>query len=195
MRGTEDVGSDLSRPGEAMLARRSIRTFAHEAVPPDTLRMVLGEGGAMVSRRQAAGAASLPVKLWLAVNVAGDGLPAGVYEVEPGRPARLRLRRAGCTREDTIECLLQKSLGAAPAAIFVTGDFAEATQRRGARGYRDLLLHAGAAAGRMLIAATAVGLASCPSGGLMEEGFRALAGTDGYRDCVLFAVVVGPHVR
>lgn len=182
---------ELDDFGELLRARRSTRTFADEPLAAPTLRSLVSLARGMVETRLRAGAATRGVRPWLALNVAAEGFEPGVYTLDAGRPDELRLVRDGCGRDETVLCLLQKSLGSAPALLFVTGDLRAALEERGPRGYRDLLLHAGATVARTLLAATSYGLAACPSGGIMEEGFRGLAGTDGYHECPLFAAALG----
>jgi hypothetical protein len=138
------------------------------------------------------------VRLWLAVSQGDAALAPGVYELaELADPLVARLvapltrREASCVREQVEHCILQRGLAAGPAAIFFTGDLARALTQRGPRGYRELLLMIGSQAARVLTTASALGIAACPSGGLLEDGFRALTHTDGYRDCLLFALGLG----
>jgi SagB-type dehydrogenase family enzyme len=175
--------------GALLRQRRSTRVFSGHAMPESALRSLVVLARDIVDVRCRSGAAA-EVQPWLVLNVASGALEPGVYRPRAGDPAELEQVR-GCRPEHTEECLAQRSLGSAPAVLFVTGDFGRALEERGPRGYRDLLMQAGSAIGRAHVAATAYGLAACPSGGVVEEGFRALAQTDGYRDCPLFALSLG----
>ena len=128
---------------------------------------------------------------WLALRVACGALERGIYQIDIEQPDELLLRVKGFDRDEMERCLVQKSLASAPAMIFITGDFGAALADRGARGYRELLLQAGAMVSRSLLVATVYGLGACVSAGLIEASLRSLADIDGYRDCPLVALTVG----
>jgi SagB-type dehydrogenase family enzyme len=172
--------------GPVLLRRRSQRAFSPRPLDAGLVRELGRLVAAVPAQRIAEGGVDLDLRAWLAVR--GGDLADGIYAV--GRDGDLALHRAGCTREAVSLCFLQKALAGAPVMVCITGDF-ERVVARGVRGYRELLVHAGAMAAEALVVATAHGLVGCPSGGLMEDGLRALAGFDGYRRCPLFLVAIG----
>lgn len=176
----------VSQLGRILLSRRSIRSYTAEPLPSAVLTALMALSAD--SQQGRSGSAAVQLRPFLALRLATAGLPAGIYGLAA---SGLVLRREGFTQDELLLCLTQKTLAAAPAVVFMVGDLASALARRGARGYRELLLQAGAAVGRLVQAATAYGVASCPSGGIMEQGLRTLAGMDGYKECPLFAVSLG----
>ena len=177
--------------GSVLLTRRSVRAYTMRPIPPAILQRFAALAADMCRKRIDSGGAIVKVRPWLAVRVPSGALAAGVHRIDVERPDELVLHLAGFRQDDMERCLVQKSLASAPAMIFITGDFGAALADRGSRGYRELLLQAGAAVGRSLLAAAAYGLGACASAGLMEASVRALANIDRYRECPLVALTVG----
>jgi SagB-type dehydrogenase family enzyme len=175
---------------ELILARRSVRQFAPRplslAVAQQVLDVTFGADDAL--RR--AGALPVRMTLWLALGAGGDGDEQGVYRWEP-REGRLLRVRDGVTQQDVLATMLQHALARAPGVIYITGDFEQAVNDHGARGYRELISRAGALAARATLASVALGLGACPWGGLSEDGWGRLLGIDRYSECPLFGVSLG----
>jgi SagB-type dehydrogenase family enzyme len=176
---------------EVLLTRRAVRSYADQSVPSDLLRELLREVMDVCRERATTGAAAPSIVPYMAVQVGSTELPTGFYTISPASPTQLIPVRQGATFADLHRCVLQSSLAAAPVVLFMVGDFEQATRERGARGYRELLMQAGAALGRAWLAATAYGLVGCASGGFMEAGLRSLLDLDGYRTCPLIALCLG----
>ncbi|HEU0015977.1 MAG TPA: nitroreductase family protein [Longimicrobium sp.] len=177
---------------EALLERRSVRSYTDDPIPAALLRELCALGSAAAARRVACGLPpSLSIHLVLAVAEGGSDLAPGVYHVRPGEPEILAPGRRGLTRDDLLACLLQSAHAAAPAVLFVAGDLGSALADRGARGLRELMVQAGAAVGEVWLAASASGLGACAAGGVIESGLRAMAGGDGYRSAPLLAIALG----
>ena len=176
--------------GATLLRRRSVRSYADVGVPERLLRCLAALMVSAGDARIGSGAANVRVRPWLALLRVSDHLQTGVYQIDVDRTVAFVWCRTA-DRAVLERCLVQQSLAAAPAMFLITGDVGAALDERGPRGYRELLVQAGALAGRTLVAATAYGLGACTSAGVMEDGCRDLTGVDGYRDCPLLAVVLG----
>jgi hypothetical protein len=113
-----------------------------------------------------------------------------VYRWEP-REGRLLRVRDSVAPQEVLATMLQHALARAPGVIYITGDFEQAVNDHGARGYRELISRAGALAARATLASVALGLGACPWGGLSEDGWGRLLGIDRYSDCPLFGVSLG----
>lgn len=174
----------------AVLRRRSIRSYRDQGIPPTTMKQICAQGIDIVRQRIDAGGPEHMIGIWVAISKPGDGLTQGFYTFQP-EDCELVLRREGCTQEELRQCFIQESSGASPAAIFITGNFEQALKDRGMRGYRELLSQGGLATGRILVSVTTLGLAACPMGGFIEEGFRRFAGNDGYQEGVIMAITLG----
>jgi len=181
----------LSTFGSVLLTRRSVRAYTMQPITPAILQRFTTLAVDICRKRIDSDGASVHVRPWLALRVPSGALGAGVYQIDVERPDDLVLRLGGFSRDDMERCLVQKSLSCAPAMIFITGDFGSALAERGSRGYRELLLQAGAVVSRSLLVATAHGLGACASAGLIEASFRPLANIDRYRDCPLVVLTAG----
>jgi SagB-type dehydrogenase family enzyme len=180
--------------GEVFLQRRSVRDYADAPVPTRWLQEMMVSAVDLGRRRLSAGAPDDVVRPWLAV-ARGDGdIAPGIYAVDLDRPALLVPVTAGLSHDALARCILQTGLARGAAALFFTGDLGDRLQARGPRGYRELLVSAGAQAARAILVAVSRGVAACPSGGILEDGFRELTRTDGYRTALLFSLALGMPV-
>ncbi len=174
----------------AVLRRRSIRSYKDQGIPLPTMKQICAQGVDIVRQRIDAGGPEHMIGIWVAISKPADGLTHGFYTFQP-EDCELVLRREGCIEEELRQCFIQESSGASPAAIFITGNFEQALKDRGMRGYRELLSQGGVATGRILVSITDLGLAACPMGGFIEEGFRRFVGNDGYHEGVIMAITLG----
>jgi len=162
----------------ALLTRRSQRTYAEQAVPRSTIQTL-----AIAARD-----AGAPLRQWWLVRLGSRELPPGIYEFDGDDLLR---RGAAPELDDLRRCLNQTGLAAAPAILFFTANLAAALRARGARGYRETLLQAGAACASVLLTAESLGVGACPTAGIVEYGFRRITGCDGYHDCPMIGVTLG----
>ena len=173
-----------------LVARRAAREFGLAPVAEGMPEQLAASAGDALDRRVAAGAPPCFVRPVLALAVATEALPAGVYEVDRG------LRRRGAFSPSlSEECSNQESLAAAPVTLFMVGDLRSALTARGTRGYAELAVHAGAAIGQAWLHATAVGLIGTAAGGVIAGGLRRAAGMDGFAECPVLALHLGPPVE
>ena len=73
----------------------------------------------------------------------------------------------------------------------ISGVFWRSRFKYGLRGYRFVLLEAGHAAQNLLLAATALGLASVPVGGFYDRELERLLQVDGVNESALYALSLG----
>jgi SagB-type dehydrogenase family enzyme len=175
--------------GELLRRRQSVRVFRQEPIPFAVIDDIAGLAHAINEELAAIGGLTSRMRLWMAARLPADA-DAGIYRWDSCARALLRVRR-GLTHEDLGKTMLQQALAQAPVVLFITGDFGEAVRQAGARGYRELMIRAGAIAARALVAAELHGLAGCPWGGLSEDGWGELLQVDRYTNCPLFGVSLG----
>ena len=136
---------------DTIVARGSTRQFSGESIP------LAAQSSALALAARGGGADDVPaglVDLYLTVH-AVDGLAAGVYAYHRGQHA-LELLRAGDVRaEATGLCLGQPLGGTSSATVFFLANLARVLGALGNRGYRAVNLEAGAAGGRLYLAAYA----------------------------------------
>jgi SagB-type dehydrogenase family enzyme len=179
----------LAPLGSVLRRRRAVREYRAEAVDGSLASDLALEAALFLRERVAGGAAACFVRPRLAVARPAADLESGLYEVDVdagrivwrGQFSPQAMRRANN----------QHSLGEAPCALFFVGDFAAAIDAHGARGYRVMAQHAGAAAGHSWLHATALGLGGTAAGGVIVGGLREAAPLEVYRECPLLAFHFG----
>jgi SagB-type dehydrogenase family enzyme len=172
---------------EILLSRRSIRDWAPTPVDADLVLELMLRADAMLRHRRAAGAGDCFVRPVAVLARGTDSFAAGLYELDGDR---LRFRAPVDARQYAA-CVNQLSFSRSPASIVMIADLDATLARRGARGYREAALDAGAAIGTVWLAATAHGLAGSAAGGAVTSGFRAICGMDGYVECPLLGFHFG----
>jgi SagB-type dehydrogenase family enzyme len=172
-----------------LLARQAVREFVSAPIATDILEHVTTSARDALTRRLAAGAPSCFVRPVLAVAVATDALPAGVYEADSATGNMHR--RGDFSPSLSEECSNQRTLAAAPVTLFMIGDLRSALTERGGRGYFELAHYAGAAIGEAWLRATSLGLVGTAAGGVIAGGLRRAAGMDGFHECPLLAFHFG----
>jgi len=176
--------------------RRSTRDYADAALPFAQLSTLLrasygvtGTFGRPSFRAVPSGGALYPLELYVAAQRVEELEPA-LYHFDPLRAALERVRPlgsdelAGLTPYD--ELLVPSAAVAMISAVFWRSRF-----KYGSRAYRFALLEAGHAAQNFLLAATALGLASCPVGGFYDRRVDAFLGIDGLYEASLYLLPVG----
>lgn len=124
-----------------------------------------------------------------------QGLAPGAYLVDERQPALrlLRLDEGGAMARLLQEHCFQAEFRSAPVLALQVGSLHDAVQRYGERGYRYMLLEDGVQVQRMYLAATALKLAACVTGSLVQGEFEHWLGLDGYHATVLNAFALGHH--
>lgn len=175
--------------GELLMRRRSVRTYEPRPLSHDTVKFVARLGSGMHRELTELAGLDLKTRIWIVLHMA-DELSPGLYEVLT-IDGSLRLHRPHVTIDELMRCLLQRSLALAPAFAFVTGDIGSALSKCGPRGYRELLLFAGAIISRMWLGATSCGVGACATAGLVDDGLTWLTGRSVYREAPLFGLTMG----
>lgn len=176
--------------GTVLRNRTSTRNYSDEPIPLNTIAAVLAAAVRSDERnwpneQTRVGAVELVLVAWRV-----DGLPAATYIYAPQSHEALAIGPAPCG-SDAEELVIQREFARAAALVIVLGGLAEAVSRYGGHGHRQLLVRAGAAAHAATLAALSLGLGACVTGGLLPRAVENLAGIDGYRQSVLFAVALG----
>lgn len=190
---------------KAMRTRRSTRVFARRPVEWATLsRLVQGAAGitgeipvpgveSVVQHLRAwpSGGALYPIELYVAIL---DGPEAGLWHHDPGEGCLERIEE-GPLRERVAPHILTFSREMDAPLLFLLTGVPERTMRKyGERGYRFLWIEAGHLAQNLLLAATALGLATCPLGGFHEDELVRLLGIDS-RETLLYVIAVGKAAK
>lgn len=180
--------------------RRSVRAFAPtcelSSVELGTiLQLTCGitgslGGGRQYSRAVPSAGALYPVELYVLVQRVA-GLPRGVYHYRVAHHALEQLDARELNEwmdqhgEDT------GLLRSAAATLVATGVFARATVKYRERGYRFVLLEAGAILQQAGLLAECRSIHSCLLGGFDDDVLNQLLSVDGVREASLLALALG----
>ena len=124
-----------------LLARRSIRSYSARAIPAKVLGAITALAAQVNPLREQGGGLGLRLKLWAVVAAGAGDLAPGVYRWHDDA-----LQRHGdALTPAQMESLgQQKGFARAPVVLLVTADFEHTVRHFAARGYREMLMRAGA---------------------------------------------------
>ncbi|MGE5272945.1 MAG: SagB/ThcOx family dehydrogenase [Verrucomicrobiota bacterium] len=193
--------------GQVIARRRSQRTFGAGPIPRDVLAALLHAGygvtGALDAqddrpplplRAVPSGGALYPLEVYVGVLRVG-GLEPGLYHFDP-LSASLELLRTGLTGEELARLSTYPGVASSCAVlVLLTAIFGRTRFKYGLRGYRFALLEAGHAAQNVVLAASAVGLASVPLGAFYDRRTDAFLRLDGVNESTLYTIAVGREPR
>ncbi|MEN8184567.1 MAG: SagB family peptide dehydrogenase [Myxococcota bacterium] len=171
---------------DAIEKRRSAERFVDEPLAPADLAFALEMAAAHPSLERAPDVELLVV----AHRVAS--LAPGLYRYQSQRSALAPLRQQDLRARLRRACMGQAKAASAAAAILMVGDLVAASRRAGARGYRDLLLEAGAMGQRIYLAAESLGIAARNLAAFWDDSLNDLVGIDGRRRAVIHLTLLGP---
>lgn len=191
--------------GDVIVRRRSQRAFDRAPIGLDVLAALLhagygvtgmfpapGDGPALPLRAVPSGGALYPLELYAAVLQVGEVAP-GLYHFDPLSP-KLELVRTGVTAEDLGALSSYADVVSSCAVlVLVAAIFGRTRFKYGLRGYRFALLEAGHVAQNVILAATALGIASVPLGAFYDRRADAFLGLDGVNESTLYALALGPE--
>ncbi len=170
---------------DSIRRRRSALRFEPEALGRAELDFVLGAAGGHAVLRRVPG-----VALQLVVHRV-EGLEPGLYRYVAGIDGPRLVRPGDLVRPLVRACVGQEKAGTAAVAVLMVGSLANAGAQRGDRGYRELLVEAGAIAQRVYLAAEASGLAARNLAAFRDDELDALVGLDGRREAVIHLTLLG----
>jgi SagB-type dehydrogenase family enzyme len=183
---------------ETLVRRRSQREYQPEPVTLDELSRLLyfsygktdpTEGSFF--RPVASGGGLYPLEVYvLALRV--TDLDPGVYHYNVEDHGLEVVERRECS-QIVREQLYTGGIDIGHAALVVvyTAIFRRSTAKYLDRGYRMILMEAGAAAHNLCLVATSQGLGTCQLGGFLDDELSRTLGIDGREEAPLLPVVVG----
>lgn len=176
-----------------MTSRRSCRAFNGQAVSLDDIASLafLVMGSHSDGRRCLPSAGGLyPLDLYIAAGGV-DGLDPGLLHYDPLDHALARLTVTNPLSAIRDAVFIPEALDGASAVFLITAVFGRSKIKYGERAYRFALLEAGHAMQNLLLAATGLGLGSCPVGGFIDDRLHDLIGIDGVEEAALYAGIIG----
>ncbi len=170
-------------------SRRSHRRFGRTPVPSSDVAAILRAARAAPIHVSATPWFAPYVEAVALVGTASASLPRGAYALDVN--GNLVARGEAFAERAIDACVIQLGLAAAPVTIVLVVDMARGIEARGERGYRELLLAAGACVATAWLAAEGLGLVGCASGGVIAEGIGALIGSSGPSSCPVISFHFG----
>lgn len=160
---------------EALLTRRSVRSFAQQGLSLAELGQLLWAAQGVTSpdgERTAPSAGALyPLKLYVVAGWVTD-LPVGVYEYVPTKH-RLSLHSEGDRRQQIATAALEQRFVARSAAVLaIAAEYARTAKRYGSRAERYVHIEAGHAAQNVCLEAVALGLVTVVVGAFDDDAIR-----------------------
>lgn len=184
----------------AMLARRSVRSYTGEAISRDALSRLLyfsyGKTEEKYGYRPvASGGALFPLEIYVFAR-AVEGLEPGLYHYNVLEHALDAVERRDLFPKLN-ECVWFDGIDVehASAVVIVTAIFKRMAIKYLDRGYRMVLMEAGAAAQNLSLVAASRGLGACYVGGFQDDALSALLGIDGLDEAPLLPIVLGVPAR
>ncbi|QCB93528.1 SagB/ThcOx family dehydrogenase [Cellulomonas shaoxiangyii] len=181
-----------------MDGRRSVRAYSSEPVTLASLSTVLHHAyGEHPDRRPfrsvPSGGGLYPLELYVAV-LAGTAPTPGIYHYDVQHHALERL--PGDRDPDAVRrtVFVPEAAATAPVVLVVTALFGRSRIKYGERGYRFALLEAGHVMQNVVLACAAVGLASCPFGGFVDDEVHDALSVDGVDEACLYLATLGTPV-
>lgn len=182
---------------QAIVQRRSARTYSAQPLTLDQLSRVLFLAGGESYKRYGHGlrtapssGALYPIEVYaVAHNVAG--LEAGLYHYAVADHALHMLQQADLRGEMLRAGLQQAFLGQANVVLVFTSIFQRMRWKYQQRSYRYALLEAGHLGQNVCLAATSMGLGACAVGAFRDHDLNPLLGVDGTSEAAVYLLALG----
>ena len=190
---TVEPRNELDR---SILARRSGREYTGEAITNEELsRMLFFSYGKTQKegffRAVASGGGLYPLEVYV-IALRVEGLEPGIYHYNVADHCLDAVRQG-----DYLDAI-QENIGCngidvenAAAVFAVTAIFRRSTPKYQDRGYRFILMEAGAVANNLGLQATSMSLGLCQVGGFLDDPLSEMLDIDGIEEAPLVTAVVG----
>lgn len=182
---------------EAILKRRSIRTFSSKAMDINQLSDLLfaaqGITGSLYDRplRTTPSAGALyPFEIYVVVNKV-QNLSQGIYHYHVLNHALELVKLGDFRNEITSAGLKQEMLGEAGVTFILAAIFDRVRCKYGERGFRYIYIEAGHISQNIYLQATSLGLGSVCIGAFLDKDVNKLIGVDGHKEAAIYMHAVG----
>ena len=191
---------DLSEPADlwqSLANRRSERNTTKDPLSEGDLSKVLWAAQGVTARagmhllRTAPSAGALyPFETYVYVHRV-DGIDQGIYHFDVMAFALEKLRDGDFNRDITAASLGQPVVQKAAVVVIWTAMMLRCMAKYRERAVRYIGMDLGHVCQNVQLAATAMGLGSCPIGAFYDDDMNGLIGVDGEEETVLYMVTVG----
>lgn len=189
---------DITGVFKTIQSRRSNRAFEKRplslAQMSDLLRFSCGitsRNGNMELRAQPSGGHLYPIEVYAMVFAGGVDLPTGVYHYNVPEHALDQLWQKKFGAEDIKSMFLYPWAEHASAAFVLTGVFRRNQQKYGERGYRQILVEAGAILQNIYLVAAEIGLHCTAIDAVEETHIEREIDIDGIEESAIVSIMVG----
>jgi SagB-type dehydrogenase family enzyme len=191
---------DFTRPGDlwqCLSLRRSERDTTAESLALQELSLILwaaqgvtARAGGYLLRTAPSAGALYPFETYLYVDRV-EGLPKGIYHLDVEGFRLERLRDGDLNRSVTAASLGQPVVRRAAVVLVWTAVLLRCMAKYRERAVRYIAMDLGHVCQNVQLAATAMGLGSCPIGAFYDDEINRLLGVDGEEETVLYLATVG----
>ncbi|MDO8514307.1 MAG: SagB/ThcOx family dehydrogenase [bacterium] len=179
-------------------SRRSHRDFAGRPLNKARLGTLLKYACGTTSeeengyhRAQPSGGGRYPLEVYPIIFVGGDGIPSGLYHYNIKEHGLDALWTRAFVKEDIAELFTYPWAQNASCALVITAVFERNQMKYGERGYRQILIEAGAIVQNIYLVATALGIKCCAIDGVREPEIERLLDIDGFSESAICSLVLG----
>ncbi|MEY4747754.1 MAG: hypothetical protein RLZZ416_803 [Candidatus Parcubacteria bacterium] len=187
----EDPSGDL---WDAIRGRASQRDFTARPLPLRDISLLLKYSCgtfAGTRRAQPSGGGRYPIEAYPLIFVGSDGIPSGVYHYNVREHALDSLWERAFTESDAAELFTYPWAQQASLALVLTAVFRRNQAKYGERGYRQILIEAGAIVQNVYLVSQRLGIKCCAIDGVVEPAIEKLIDVDGVSESVLTSIVLG----
>lgn len=184
---------------EIISSRASRRDFSGRSIPKTLISSLLkyscgvvdtGSGGGY-HRAQPSGGGRYPIEVYVVVFSGSEDVPAGVYHYNVKKHALDVLWQRTFSEEDIGQMFTYPWAKKASFAIILSAVFERNQMKYGERGYRHVLIEAGAILQNIYLVSEALELKCCAIDGVNEPNIEKNLDIDGYAESVICSLVCG----
>jgi SagB-type dehydrogenase family enzyme len=191
---------DLSQPADlwqCLTRRRSERNYTSDPLGLDDFVRLLwaaqgvtARAGSHLLRTAPSAGALYPFETYLYVDRVEE-IPQGLYHFNVSDFVLERLKDGNYNKDITAACLGQPVVRRAAVVFIWTAMMLRCMVKYRNRAVRYIPMDLGHVCQNVQLAATAMGLGSCPIGALFDDDINELLGVDGEEETVLYLITVG----
>jgi SagB-type dehydrogenase family enzyme len=191
---------DLSQPADlwqCLTRRRSERNYTSDPLGLDDFVRLLwaaqgvtARAGSHLLRTAPSAGALYPFETYLYVDRVEE-IPQGLYHFNVSDFVLERLKDGNYNKDITAACLGQPVVRRAAVVFIWTAMMLRCMVKYRNRAVRYIPMDLGHVCQNVQLAATAMGLGSCPIGALFDDDINELLGVDGEEETVLYLIAAG----
>lgn len=182
---------------DAVACRKSSRDFSGMALSHERLSALLKYSCGITSdekdtrRAQPSGGARYPIETYALLFVGNERVPSGVYHYAVKEHALESLWERSFPKSDIASLFTYPWAQQAALALVLTGVFDRNQRKYGERGYRQILIEAGAIVQNIYLCSAALQMKCCAIDGVHENAIERLLDIDGVNESAIVSILLG----